>query len=496
MRTLVDEMNPTKRVDAPPSLITGSALARYSAVATGAEFLVFPAGIITAAFLTRALGAEVYGQLSLIFALIALPAWTASTAVSGRAAVKLISGATDPLGTSSLILTANLGTGVLVASIFALLAWQIANLVGQAALGPFLLLASVEIVMLPISRAHREILTGYGHYQEAGLAVAVFHISRLFGVVLLVLAGFNLVGVIAANVLARAAEIIWCRRYVRPHLSRGSSVTWRDLFGILPGVLIWALCLQTFNNAPLIALGIFKTSEAEMGYYAAAQNLAVAPGLLSLAVAPILIAAIVRSGVGSQPAQRLAQSSLRIACGLCATAAPVAAGAPGLVATIFGKAFAPAAPLFAWLIIGGVGSLLLSLVAAQLVAAGKYFIPLTIMVPMVAASLVAQALLIPSMGALGAALSVGLCGFAAGACAILFLAPTEVQPPPYLVAVSALSGTIGFAIASAIPSHGLPLADVAVGIVVTLAGLITGGVFKRAELFLFLRGFSARSTTG
>lgn len=57
-------MNPTKRVDGPPSLITGSALARYSAVATGAEFLVFPAGIITAAFLTRALGAEVYGQLS------------------------------------------------------------------------------------------------------------------------------------------------------------------------------------------------------------------------------------------------------------------------------------------------------------------------------------------------------------------------------------------------------------------------------------------------
>jgi O-antigen/teichoic acid export membrane protein len=489
-------MKPTNRVAVPPNPVTGSALARYSAIATGAEFLVFPAGILTAAFLTRALGAEVYGQLSLIFALVALPAWTASTVVSGRAAVKLISGATDPLEASDLILTANLGIAVLATSIFALLAWHIANLVGQSALGPFLLLASLEIMMLPISRAHRDILTGYGHYEEAGLAIAVFHISRLFGVILLVIAGFSLVGVIVANVLARAAEIVWCRRYVRPHLSRGSSFTWRALLGILPGVLIYALCLQTFNNAPLIALAIFKTSEAEIGYYAAAQNLAVAPGLLSLAVAPILIAAIVRIGVDSQPAQQLAQSSLRMACGLCAMAAPVAAGAAGLVATIFGKAFAPAAPLFAWLIIGGVGSLLLSLVATQLVAAGKYFVPLSIMVPMVTVSLFAQALLIPSMGALGSALPVGLCGFAAGACAIFFLAPTEIQPPAYLVGVSVISGTIGFATASLLPSDGLPLLDVAVGLLVTLAGLLTGGVFKPAELFLVLRGFSARGIRG
>ena len=489
-------MKPTTRVDGPPSLITGSALARYSAIATGAELLVFPTGIITAAFLTRALGVEVYGQLSLIFALIALPAWTASTVVSGRAAVKLISGAADPLGPSSLILTANLGIGVLVASIFALLSGQIAGLAGQPALGPFLLLASVEIGMLPIVRAYRDILTGQGHYEESGLARAVFHISRLFGVVLLVLAGWNVVGVIVANILARAAEIVWCRRYVRPPLFKGSLGTWRDLLGIVPGVLVYALCLQTFNNAPLIALGIFKTSEAEMGYYAAAQNLAVAPGLLSLAVAPILIAAIVRSGVDSQPAQRLAQSSLRIACGLCALAAPVAAGAAGLVPIIFGKAFAPTAPLFAWLIIGGAGGLLLSLVAAQLTAAGKYFVPLTIVVPMVAVSLVGQALLIPSMGALGAALSVGLCGFAAGACAILFLAPADIKPPPQLVAVSALSAAIGFAVATAIPSDRLPLADLAVGILVTLAGLMMGGVFKRAEFFSFLRSFSAGSTPG
>jgi O-antigen/teichoic acid export membrane protein len=490
------QMNPTERVNRPSSLNSGSALARYSAVAAGAELLVFPTGIITAAFLTRALGAEVYGQLSLIFALTALPAWTASTVVSGRAAVKLISATTEPQDASNLILTANLGIGVLVAGIFALLSWQITNLVGQAALGPFLLLASVEIVMLPIVRAYRDILTGQGHYEESGLAIAVFHISRLLGVLLLVSAGCNLIGVIVANILARAAAIVWCRRYVRPRLFGGSRATWRDLLVIAPGVFVYALCLQTFNNAPLIALGIFKTSEVEVGYYAAAQNLAVAPGLLSLAVAPILIAAIVRNGVDSQRAQRLAQNSLRIACGLCAMAAPVAAGAAGLVAIIFGKAFAPTAPLFAWLIIGGTGGLLISLVAAQLAAAGKYFVPLTIMVPMVGISLVAQALLIPSIGALGAALSVGLCGFAAGVCAILFLAPVEIQPPPYLVAVSVLSGTIGFFVASAIPSDSLPLADVAVGIVVTVAGLTMGGVFRRAEFVSFFQSFSAGSTSG
>jgi O-antigen/teichoic acid export membrane protein len=172
--------------------------------------------------------------------------------------------------------------------------------------------------------------------------------------------------------------------------------------------------------------------------------------------------------------------------------APLAGGSSSLVAIVFGEAFAPAAPLFAWLILGGGGAILLSLVAAELVARGKYFLPLRIVFPMLGASLAAQILMIPTLGALGAAFSIGFCSLVAGLCAMLWLTPAEVRPSPYMVLISALSGGIGFGVAYLFPPDGLPLADVVVGVGVTFAALTGTRVFKRAEFISLLRSLLPR----
>ena len=352
--TLVDDMNPTKRVDGPPrSDYRLRHSARYSAVATGAEFLVFPAGIITAAFLTRALGAR--------------DLWPALPHLRARSASRL-DGVNGRFWTSSG--QADFGryrsAGYfepnhdgeswhrgLVSSIFALLAWQIAKLVGQAALGPFLLLASVEIVMLPISRAHRDILTGYGHYQEAGLAAAVFHISRLFGVVLLVLAGYNLVGVIVAERSCPGR-----RDHLVPPLCKTAPLQRQPChvarsFRHPPWGLDLCPLPPDLQQRPAHCSRHLQDFRSRNGLLRGCAEPRSRPWTSLPRSCTNLDRSDCEKRCRQPPAQRLAQSSLRIACGLCAMAAPVAAGAAGLVATIFGKAFAPAAPLFAWLIIGG-----------------------------------------------------------------------------------------------------------------------------------------------
>jgi O-antigen/teichoic acid export membrane protein len=95
---------------------------------------------------------------------------------------------------------------------------------------------------------------------------------------------------------------------------------------------------------------------------------------------------------------------------LWAMAAAVAGGAPRLAVLLLGSSFVPSGPILAWLGLAGGSMLVMSVLAAHEVAAGRYGQPLIAAGPMLCLSAVLQMVLIPRYGGTGAAI-----GTAAGA---------------------------------------------------------------------------------
>ena len=380
-------------------------IARATVLGFAAEALVFPAGLITAAYLTRTLGAVRYGQLALVYAAVSPVVWIASTTFAGRAGVKLISDAEDWRGMGAALLRANALLGLGAMLLFASVVPLLGSVLRQPDLTPYLWVAAVEIALMPLTRIHRDALIARGKYTSPALATLAYQAARLVLILALVAAGWSVLGVIVANLAARLLELAACRRQQPVPLRGGvpgGLVPLRELLGSL---FLYTLGLQLFNRVDLLMIGLLGGAADTIGHYGAAQNLAQAPGLFALVFTPLLIAAIRRAEIAgaAREAEALRLGSARVAMGLWALAAPIAAGASRLVILLFGPSFAASGPILAWLGIGGGAALVLSVLSAHEVAAGRYRRPLFAAVPMLVTALVLQTILIPTHGGLGAA---------------------------------------------------------------------------------------------
>lgn len=380
-------------------------IARATVFGFVAEATVFPAGLVTAAFLTRYLGVSDYGRLSLVYAVISPVVWLASATFAGRVGVSLLTEAQDWNATAASLLRANilLGIGAML-GFCALVPWLAAGL-GSPDLAPLLWVAAVEIGLMPVARIHRDALIAKGRYSGPALATLVFQLARVALVLVLVSAGWSLLGAILANLGARALELMVYRTRVRVPI-RGAVPGWLDGARAQIGTIFgYALCLQLFSRVDLLMLSVLRAPADDIGLYGAAQNVAQAPGLLAFVLSPLVIAALRRAELANAPGEvaALKSGSARIALAIWALAGPAAAGAPQLVGLLFGPSFASSGPILGWLGIGGGAGLVLSVLAAHQVAGGRFARPLVAAIPMLLAALALQAAWIPRYGALGAA---------------------------------------------------------------------------------------------
>src|SRR5215471_18928292 len=91
-----------------------------------AEALVFPTGLITAAFLTRRLHPSGYGVFTLAAVVIAWLEWI-PPALFSRTAVKFVSEAQDSADVATAVLRLYLGTGAAIVALVWILAPWIAS---------------------------------------------------------------------------------------------------------------------------------------------------------------------------------------------------------------------------------------------------------------------------------------------------------------------------------------------------------------------------------
>lgn len=387
--------------------------------------------VVAIALLARHLGPEAFGVFGLAAAASAAFGWSLAPLLS-RAALVLVPVAKDPLGTAGTLLRACLRWGFAGWLIFALAGL----LAGQILEMPLLLtsfaVAGSEVLLLALSRLYRGVLTATGDYVAPGIGAGLFHAARLGAVVAVILAGGGAVAALAAIAVARLGEIAWYRTRIRLPLGRDGPMV--DLAGIAGSSLVQSVSIQLFNRVDILLLAALGTAAGAVGWYAAAQHVAVIPALVAGVVAPMATVALARGKDGGDFDRLDRRTDQVAASGLILFVAAIGA-APPFVPVLFGPDFVPAAPLFAWLALGGAGAWLNALGSGRWAAAGSMRVPAALSTLALLVAVPAHLLAIPEYGPIAAALVTSLAGGGAGL-AIHLSAPGRSAGRAVLTAVA------------------------------------------------------------
>jgi O-antigen/teichoic acid export membrane protein len=389
----------------------GQHLARGAIFVLAAEALALPVAVLLAAFITRRLGPSGYGLYALAASLVAWIEWTAA-AVLSRAVIREASHRPDDpaLGPSAIQLN------VLIGSAAALVLWTVAPwlalLTGEPALTRPLRLLTLDIPLFTTAMAHRSLLVGHGAFHARAVLPAVRWVGRLIIVFVLVSAGWSVEGVVVATLVASAMEIAIARIWMHPPLLGASREMWRALIADAIPFLALSVTLRLFDRIDLLLFKVLGGTTAQAGLYGAAQSLASAMSLVSVAFPPLLLATLTRLYIADdkETAARIARQSLRVVSWLLPVAG-LAAGAGGPFASwLFGSSFTGAGQLFGPLLLGSVAQVLMAVAIMTLTAVGHPNAFLRTGVAMVALAMIGGLIAIPRLGAIGAALSTSSAG--------------------------------------------------------------------------------------
>lgn len=473
----VTPTDPRQPIDPPTGLAAGTLLV------VAAEALAFPAGLLVTIVLTRHLPAADYGALALALAAVAWLEWTVVTLFS-RAAWKLIAEADDWRPIAAAVVRSYVFASVPLAALVFVSAGAMAQLFGVPALAPLLQVLAVEIPIFVIAQAYRTVLIGRGLHGSRAAVAALRWTVRALLVVAGVLAGASLVAIAVLIVAATFVELVVVR--TRALAGTGTpahpigattggpdSLTMRRLIVYAAPLALSAICMRLFDRIDIFALRLLGGSIESVAAYGVAQNLALGPALFGSALTPALIAALSwRLARGDRSgARRLGDTALRVAFLMLPVTLLVAGAAPALIDLLFGARYADAAPLFALLVVGAAGTLLIALAGGLLVAAGRLRWTLILAAPLLLVALVGHLIAIPRAGAVGAATvtaATALLGAAAACGAARTLIGTHI-PVITLVRGLVLGAGAGW-LAWAWPARGLVVLPAFALIALLLAG--------------------------
>lgn len=368
--------------------------------------LLFPiTALITTGFLTRQLGPQGYGLLALTLTTII---WIESAINSffTKMTIKFVGETNDwkPVGATVIRLSLKIGIAAMI------LVWILAALLSALFKEPdlafYLRLCALDIPLLCVGQAYRNVLIGRGNYRAGAAARAGRWLVRMALVVVLVQTGFSITGALLGVIGSSLAELLLSRWY----LGEGMFVKQAPVplpiqrYGAL--LFLSSICLIFFNGMDLFMLKILGGTATQAGIYSAAQSLSLLPGLFSWTFSSLLLATLSRQLADCQGerARELARDAMRVTMFFLPVAAIIAGAAPEIVQVVFGAAFLPAGPLLALLIVGAVSNVMLMVSITIMTAAGLPGRTIVFTAPLVLLALAGHLVLIPRFGQPGAAL--------------------------------------------------------------------------------------------
>jgi len=218
--------------------------------------------------------------------------------------------------------------------------------------------------------------------------------------------------------------------------------------------------MRMFDRLDLLVLKGLGSTAADAGVYAAAQSLALLPGIFTLSFSPVLLSALTRAlRAGNDAVARcLALDALHLGLRMLPFGGLVAGSAAGIVLFVFGPQYAPAKGILAVLTFAALSLVMVSISTVVLTAINRARSAALLAGGLLISATVGHLLVIPHFGAMGAAIvtaSVAATGAVAALTAIY--STWRVAPPlPNLLRCVAVTGGV-FALATFLPAPGLLL---------------------------------------
>jgi O-antigen/teichoic acid export membrane protein len=447
-------------------------LARGVLMGLLAEGLALPTGLLTAAFLGRALGPAGYGLFALAASLVGLIEWAIGSLFS-RSTIKLVGESHRWTGIAATAFRWQLAAGVAVAAILWVAAPRLAMVFDVPELAPAFRLFAFELPAFSLFAASRNVLAGRGLYGRRALASAARWTSRLLLVVLFVSAGMSVHGAILGSI--GALIVGWAVSPLSISLiARRGEGTGRLLGYALPLFLL-VLSLRLYEKLGLFALKLLGGTVEEAGVYAAAQNLAIVPLMMAQTATPLLLAALSRARRDADAAseRRMVGTAIRLTAWSLPFAAVVSGAAGEVMSLVYGPSFFPGGPVAAILMLGSVATILVSVNTTVLIAADRAGLALVLSAPLVLLAVAGYLAAIPALGGIGAALvTSGLAALAAGVMTTAALGSCNVPFPGATAWRVVIVGCLAWLVTAAWPSSGawlvVKMSAVSAGILVLM----------------------------
>jgi PST family polysaccharide transporter len=364
---------------------------------------ILPAALVTAAFLARMLGPADFGLYNVALSIIVWVRMTISMLLS-RASVKLISETADWEPVAIALIQIQLLLGTVAGAVAFVAAPALAIVFGAPGLEPVLRVFAAIIPISALAQAYRNALNGRRAFRRSALLPVVAETSRLLLVLLLVGLGLGLMGAAWAALGAACAELGFALRSLRLRLWRRGGLQPRQFARYSAPLFLDTLARRLHKRIDLWAVqGLAGATAA--GLYGAALSVNTVGNVFSHALSPVILATVSETWAQGQrdAARALIRQSLRLALWLLPFAALGAGAAPALITLVFGETYLPAAPLLAWLSFSAAGLVIVSASASVLAAVGRPGVAFAFNGPLLLLALVGYLVLVPRLGALGAA---------------------------------------------------------------------------------------------
>lgn len=246
MRSLAPDSAGTGRVAE-----TGAIRGRHTASGTlkvfAAQALVLPTGLLTAAFLTRQLGPELYGLFTAAGTIV-LWLELGVTLMLSRTTVKFVAEATDWRAVASTLAQAQLLVSLGAAALLVAAAPALASWLRSAELATYLRLFALDIPIFALAHVHRSTLIGRGAFGRGALPTASRWLSRMALIFLLVGLGLSSTSAILASIGASVVQLIVARTFVQPVLLSRFAFPIRRLRGYAVPLFLYATGMHLFRR--------------------------------------------------------------------------------------------------------------------------------------------------------------------------------------------------------------------------------------------------------
>jgi PST family polysaccharide transporter len=313
-------------------------------------------------------------------------------------------------------------------------------------------LAILDIPVAAAYQAYNGSLMGRRRFGPQAVSQALLGATKLLGVALLVVLGMSVGRALVVNVLGSCAALAFLIVRYPPTWARPAWRLVRRIASLGAQIGVFMVALQVLISLDLWSLGsLWQGSDAELGRYVAALKIAQTLIVIPIVQAGVLMASVAWALASEDAAGARAHvlEASRFALILSVPACVVVGGsASPLMGLMFSAEYAPGGRYLVLQLVAFACFAVMDTLAHALMAAGRQRVTALVLVAFIPLVAIANGLLVPRFGPVGAAVSL-LAGMAGTAATVGVLAWKEFGPP---FAAGTLARVAGAALVVAVPT--------------------------------------------